>query len=132
MKIYRYIFCNLYNWSLKKWGKTDDPKWNAVLGVCFVMGCNLLFLALLFELIGIDVFLDRDIDVTILISISSIILGYNSYRYVFRKKHISIVNDYNDDTIENKRKYAILSWIFGILSFIIPIVLILIIRKIRN
>lgn len=119
MRLYKYLYYRLYSWNLKQWGKRDDPQWNALLGVSFMMFINLISISLVLELLGYDVFLIESLPKIGIVTIALLILFFNYFLYVHKGKFKIIGKEFSKESKKNKRINALLLWIYVISSFLL-------------
>ena len=121
LKFYRYLYYMLYSWNLKTWGEKDIPHFNALLGVSTMMFWNFgLFPAAILDRIGILPFLNP-IPKKEIIIIAIIIATINYFWLVRKGKYRQIAEEYKkDETKKQRRKNALLLWLYTIVSFILP------------
>jgi len=132
MKLYRYLYYRLYSWNLKTWGKRDGPEWNAVFGVSFMMFLNLFFICSIPELFGVDILFKYELSNKIIIAISIIILGFNYFVFLYRKKYELLKKEFSHESIKERSRNLLLLWVYTFLSFLLPFLIINIIRSITN
>lgn len=112
------------------WGESDMPEWNAVIGVSFMMLTNLLVLGLLFQYVGIIVFVGGEgpVPKKIIIFIALGFLVLNYFLFMYSDKYELITKEFEKENIKKRRKNTILLWLYTILSFILPILLAFLIK----
>ena len=125
LNFYRYLYYMLYSWNLKTWGEDDVPEWNALFGVSAMMYWNFgLFPAAILDRIGILPFLNP-IPKKEIIIVTNIILIINYFWLVRKGKYKQIAEEYKkDETKKQRRKNALLLWLYVIVSFILPFIVI--------
>jgi hypothetical protein len=129
LKLYRYLYYSLYSWNLKTWGKRDRPEWNALFGVSAMIFFNIILICLIPDLFGIDMLFKYEISNKIIIAISLIILGLNYYIFLYRKKYELLKKEFSDESIKKRSRNILLLWVYVILTFILPVIIIYINRK---
>ncbi len=122
---YKYLYFRIYSWNLKKWGENDMPEWNAVLGVSFMMFINLFVLVLLFQFVGIAVFIGggEPVPKKTIIFIMLVLFGLNYFLFMHSKKYKSIAKEYENEDTKKRKINTILLWLYTILSFLFPFLL---------
>ena len=123
VKIYDILFNKIYAWNLRKWGVGDIPHWNATLGVSFIMFINLISIALLFELAGVNIFLQQNIDKSIIALLALLIFSFNYFRYLHNQKFKRIVQMHKQEGLGSIIKGKYYMTIIVTFSLIILIVL---------
>lgn len=118
MKIYLYLYYRLYTWNLKKWGMEDMPHYNALFGVSFMMFSNLYLLAWLLQLFGLNIVLHEETPRFEVAFIGLIILFYNYFRFIYKKKFKSLVKLYSKESKQRRRRNTFLLWLYFLLSFL--------------
>lgn len=119
MNLYKYLYFRLYSWNLQQWGKKDDPQWNALLGVSFMMFINLTTIGLLMDLIGFNIILNREIPTVEIIIIMLIILIFNYFRFVYNQQYKLIAKEFSKETRKEKLYKTLLLWLYVVASLAI-------------
>lgn len=119
----------LYSWNLKTWGEKDVPQWNALLGVSFMMGLNLSIIAIIVDMTGIvSIFIDP-LPKAAFVTFGIIILIINYFWLYHKGKYQQIADDYKKtETKKQRRINALLIWLYVIVSFYIPLLIIDLLR----
>lgn len=118
MKLYFYIYARLYSWNLRKWGKSDSPETNAVLGVSFLQFLNInLFLGLLEIFDGPDVTFYLKENKLITILILGLIYLINRRIYLVDERYKRITEKMLNESKAQRKKHTYLVWLFVVLSF---------------
>ncbi len=112
------------------WGKNDMPEYKAALGVSFMMFINLFFIGLLLQYLGIVVFMGEGASKhkEVIFCIFFAFFGLNYFLFIRSDKYESIANELEKENKQKRKKKAILLWLYTILSFILPIVLLVLIK----
>ncbi len=112
------------------WGKDDMPEWTAVIGVSIMMFINLFFLGLLLQYVGIIVIIggEEPVPKNIILYIALGFLGLNYFLFFHSEKYESITKELEKENIKERNKNTILLWLYTILSFLFPIILIIYMR----
>jgi hypothetical protein len=129
MKSFKYLYYRLYTWNLKTWGESDLPQWNALLGVSFMMFLNLCLFGMLFQFLGLKIFLRDEIPK---IEITLVMLGLfvlNYFLFIYQKKYQGFVKEIPKETLKRRRRNTVLIWLYVILSFSLFIFLAIVFRK---
>ncbi len=121
LKQYKYLYYRIYSWNLIKWGKNDISEWKAVVIVSFMMFLNLLLLGLLFRFLGI---LEDPFPKKIITPFMLVLFGLNYFLFMHSGKYKSITRECEKESTKKRKKNTILLWLYTILSFLLPIVLI--------
>lgn len=128
IKFLKYLHYRLYSWNLKTWGKADNPALNALLGVTFLFFLNTAII----PMIIIDmVFHVKLFGVMPKWVIAIIMLAYYYGLYfVFnhKKKYLDVCKQYKNERKNKKRRKLFYIWLYVVLSFLVPIFLILWLR----
>lgn len=132
MTFLKYLFYRIYSWNFKKWGARDLPQFNAVLGVSFLMYLNLLALAFFVMLLTLkDLPIANGLAKIIILLSGFALVSINYLIMVKDGKYQKIVETYQDESTEDKRKGTIKVGIYILSSFIIPIVIIMVFRRLN-
>jgi divalent metal cation (Fe/Co/Zn/Cd) transporter len=131
LQLYKYLFYRLYSWNLKKWGPGVGPEYNALLGVTFMMGANILFFAILLQMTGImEIFVKPTPNLKIVI-FGTIVCTINYFWFIYKRKYYKIIKSYENETQENRLRNLIYLWIYFVLSMGINVILVIIIGENR-
>ena len=124
MNIYKYIYCRIYTWNLKKWGKIDGPEWNALFGISIMMFLNLMTLSLLLGVLGLinywKIVHIREIVIAVLLSI----LVANYFCFIRRKQYLKIIKRYKQETTIERHRNTIIIWFYFFASVLSPFLII--------
>lgn len=92
---YHFIFYSIYKWNKRVAPKSEQPELNAMLALCFLIFCNLVFLSIVIELtIGFKIISFEGISPITVMSIIVGIIVMNYFLLVYRKRYISIIEKY--------------------------------------
>ena len=130
IKFYKYLYYRLYTWNLKKWGESDFPQGNALLGVSFMMYINLGLLAVVLQFFGIQIFFLEEVPKKEIIILGLILLAINYFIFLYKGKYKKIVKMFDNETEKQKSRNILFLWIYVFLSFIIPSILLYIYKNI--
>ncbi len=109
INLYRYIYYIIYKWNLKKFGKNDLPKYNALLGYSLLQFINLMTIIILIKLFfGYDLLVAFKIIYIIFSFIILMIINY--FNLLFDKKLNRIRAKFAKENV-NKVKKIVLSYI---------------------
>ncbi|MCP4266009.1 MAG: hypothetical protein GY777_10620 [Candidatus Brocadiaceae bacterium] len=113
------------------WGEKDISEWKAVVGVSFMMFINLILLGLLFQYLGIIVFVGKGEPVPkkIIILIMLVLCGLNYFLFMHSEKYKSITRECEKESTKKRKKNTMLLWLYTILSFLLPILLTVLIKN---
>lgn len=125
LRQYKYLYYRIYSWNLKKWGKNDISEWKAVVIVSFMMALNLFFLELLFQFFGI---LEHPFPKKISTPLMLVLIGLNYFLFMHSKKYEQIARECEKESTKKRKKNSILLWLYTTLSFLLPILLMFLIR----
>ena len=118
MILYRYLYYRLYTWNLKTWGIEDMPQWNALYGVSFMMFLNLGFVALLLQILGLDIFYNSTPKLEIII-VALLLLLLNYYFFIRKKKYLLHIKRFEKETSKKRKINTLLLWLYVLSSFLI-------------
>lgn len=110
MKIFDFLFFKVYKWIYKKWGEQDFPHWTALYIVSFMMLTNIASILVICQFFGLNIFLRKSTPKIEIIFIAILVLGFNYFLFLHKKKYLTIVDYYSKMTI-NKKNNLIL-WLY--------------------
>ncbi|MCP4274714.1 MAG: hypothetical protein GY781_22540 [Gammaproteobacteria bacterium] len=108
-----------------KKGEKDISQWKAVVIVSVMMALNLFFLELLFQFFGI---LEDPFPKKISTPLMLVLIGLNYFLFMHSGKYKSITRECEKENTKKRKKNTILLWLYTILSFLLPILLMFLIR----
>ena len=89
----------------------------------------MIFLGLLLKLVGIRIYTGatppKKITVSILLALSSL----NYFIFIHSEKYKTIAKEFEKEDAQNRKTNTILLWLYSILSFLFPIILITFMRE---
>jgi hypothetical protein len=129
LKLYKYLYYRLYSWNLKTWGKNDLPEWKALTGVSAMMFFNLLLIYNLLELFEIRLFARDKISNKITIIVLLILLGFNYFRFLYKKKYELLKKEFASENEGKRSRNLIYLWIYTALTFILPGIVVYLLRE---
>ena len=132
LKLYKYLYYRLYSWNLKTWGMEDAPQWNALLGVSFMMFLNLLLLGHVLQYFDVNIFLREETPKKEAVAIGVILLGINYFIFIYKNKYKVIENQFKKETKWQRRKNALLLWLYVILSFALFVFGAILVRNLKG
>ncbi len=126
LKLYKYLYYRIYSSRLKKWGESDRPEWYAVGIISFMVFMNILLLGILLELaVEIRVVFGHHA-IAFLISLALAIVNY--FLFIHTRKYKIIIKEFENEDANNRKGNTILLWLYFILSFLLPIILMIYLR----
>jgi len=124
----RYLHYRLYKWNLKTWGEIDGPAWNALLGLSFLMLLNLIIpLVIIQSIFGVKIFISDAPKLPIIIVASVVLVGCY-FLFNHRKRYLAVSRKFEGESRERRRIKLLYIWIYVVLSFTVPFVLLLLLR----
>ena len=128
IKFYKYIYIVIYRWNLRNVGEADDPKFNALLGIAFILFITILNILLLTNILAnFNLFPKGDLPKTPLVILLVILLIINYYFLIYNKNYKQINEEFK---LLSKIKKRI--WSFGVIFYIICSFLLLIFLATRH
>ena len=118
LKLIKYLHYRLYVWNLKNWGKNDVPQFNALLGVSFFIFVNITTFFFIILPFGYSNLLKNLTKIEILL-VSFIILIINYFWLVHKNKYKITARFYEKETKKRRMRNTIILWLYGILSFVL-------------
>ena len=112
MNIYKYIYCRIYTWNLKKWGEIDGLEWNALFGISIMMFLNLMTLSLLLGALGLINYWKIVHIREIVMAVSLSILVANYFCFIRRKQYLKIIKRYKQETTIERHRNTIIIWFY--------------------
>lgn len=121
IKILQYLYYHLYRWLLKKWGKEDDPKQTALLGLASAMLINILSIPFMIQAIsGIELLAYfHKIHKSILVIFTIVFLIALYFLLIYQNKFKAIITKYNHESESALKKGILITWIYIISSYMI-------------
>jgi len=118
----RYVYYRIYIWNRNNWGESDQPWFNAMLGVTFLMYLNIItIINLVLYLFGTFMQEDKNNYYKIVIALFGLSLLAINYFFLFGgKKHFQIVVLFQNETRKQKNIGTIKLGLYVFLSFAIP------------
>jgi hypothetical protein len=120
IKILQYLYYHLYRWLLKKWGKEDDPKHTALLGLASAMLINIISIPFVIEAIsGIDLLVYFHMihkSILIIFTLGFLIVLY--FVLISKNRFKDIVAKYKNEP-HSLKKGILITWIYIIMSYLI-------------
>jgi len=121
ISILQYLYYHLYRWLLKKWGKDDDPKHTALLGLASTLLINILSIPFVIQAIsGLDLlvyFHKIHKSILIIFTIGFLIALY--FALISKNKFKTIVIKYKSEPNAVLKKGILITWIYIITSYLI-------------
>jgi hypothetical protein len=130
MELYKYIFYQFYKFGLDRYGKSDLPHYNAILGLSFLNGANIL-LAMLILSVLFDINLISNNSITLLIIIF-LLLGFNFYLFIYKRKYLVIAKYFNRERHKPYSRFSAIIYAFVSIFSIIISVYLLYLRNINK
>ncbi len=121
-KLYKYLYYRIYSRKLKL-GR-DEPEWVAVLIISFMMTINMISLGLLLNLVGIRIYTGKAPHKIIIVLIALAVACLNYFIFIRSGKYKTIVKEFEKEDAMNRKTNTLLLWLYFILSFIFPLILI--------
>jgi len=128
IKFLKYLHYRLYSWDLRTWGEANRPASHALMGVSFLFLLNLMIpLIILQNVFEVTVFVDKTPKLLIVFVAMAV---YYSLYFVFnhKKKYLAVCKQYKNESRSKKRINLFYIWLYVVLSFLVPILLILWLR----
>ena len=94
------------------------PQWNALYGVSFMMFLNLGFVALLLQILGLDIFYNSTPKLEIII-VALLLLLLNYYFFIRKKKYLLHIKRFEKETSKKRKINTLLLWLYVLSSFLI-------------
>ncbi|MBI5019834.1 MAG: hypothetical protein HZB59_00155 [Ignavibacteriales bacterium] len=115
-RFYKYVFYKLYRWA-KILGLDSTPEWTAMITVSIFLILNILtFLALINLCVEHNFRLPFDsLPKQIIIFVAYLIALY--FVFIHKKKYIEIEKQFKEETMEEKKRGAIYTLLYIILTF---------------
>ncbi len=127
LRLYKYLYYRIYSRNLRL--RRDEPEWIAVLYVSFMMFVNVNFVGLLTNLVGINLYTRETSEVKyIIILIAVAFAGLNYFIFIHSGKYKTIVKEFENEDAKNRKANTTLLWLYFILSFSLPVMLIVFTR----
>ena len=119
LEFFRYLYYRLYSWNLKKWGESDMPQYNALLGITFMMALNLLFCIYLLEVVGICELFggEKDFFKWAMMTVFGILSLINYSWLVRDRQYLKLPKRYEGESKLQRRRKVIILWLYVIVSF---------------
>lgn len=118
-RTYRYIYYWLYTWQKKVWGESNAPEFNASIGLSMSMGCNILSIIVLIDVIfGVKTFPHGIPMREGLIGIV-IVLLFHYIIFIYKNKYEKIEKEFEKESKEIRKRKGkwVLFYAFGSLAF---------------
>lgn len=135
ISFFKYLFYRIYSWELKTSGESNDPHYNALLGVSFLMGCNLIAIMQLFSI----VFFNTPFPTTknnllklLIIVVGLIVLFVNYLLFIKGGKHRELADLFKHETTTKRTSRTIKITLYVSLSFLIPVLIALLFHKYKS
>jgi NADH:ubiquinone oxidoreductase subunit 6 (subunit J) len=125
LKQYKYLYYRIYSWNLKK-GEKDISQWKAVVFVSAMMVLNLFLIGLLLKYFGI---LEHPFPKKIATPLTLVLIGLNYFLFMHSGKYKLITREYEKENTKKRKKNTISLWLFIALSFLLPILLMVLIKN---
>jgi len=129
IRLYKYLYFRLYTWNLKKHGKKDQPQWNALFGVSFMMYLNIGIIAAILDMLGVSVFIEDTPKIEIAI-FAFFILFANYFWLLHKEKYKLLAMKYKNESERESIRNMWLLCLYIIFSFFIIGVLGVIAREV--
>ena len=120
-EFFRYLYYRLYSWNLKKWGESDVPEGNALIGVTFMMLINIFFLVHLIAVFGLYDLYDHwrntnDIYLWGFVYFGLLLINYRWL--VHDRKYLQLPKKYEGESKHQRRRKMIFLWLYVVISFV--------------
>ncbi len=125
LKQYKYLYYRIYSWNVKKGEESGLSEWKAVIIVSFMMALNLFCLGLLFELLGI---LEEPFPKKFSTPLMLVLIGLNYFLFMHSGKYKLITSECEKESTKKRKKNSIFLWLYTTLSFLLPILLMVLIK----
>lgn len=127
MRVYKYLYYNLYRIWLKKKNETENARMNAVITLTFSLWINMLNIALIsFVIFNKDIFNlpESSLKVNIWIGIIIVFIGILNYLLLGRKKqHNKIIDKFETNSKRKNKTGGYITLIYILITFSIPLCL---------
>ena len=124
MKFFRYLYYRIYTWNYNNWGASDQPQFNAMFGVMFLIFSNLFTLVELYlALRGLaSPNVTKEVEMVLVIVMCLLFLiGY--FSFIKNGKFHYIVAEFQHESKDDRRKGTIKNMIYVVLSFLLPLII---------
>ena len=132
---FKDIYYRIYSWNYKNYGANAQPQFNAMVGVTFLIALNIITSSYLFSLIfGIAEQFKTGLTglIRMYIIAMMVILFIIGYRiFLVKNNYINIVNTYNSETNDQRKYGTIKLRLYIFLSFVSPVIVVIIYRIIH-
>lgn len=113
---YTYLYYRLYAWNLKTWGASDIPHFNAMCGVAFMSGFNILTLTMLIGTVaGVDAVFHIKKYQLAAGAVIWLLINYNAL--VRGGKYKCIAARFSKENRSTRRRHMFFCWLYVFLSF---------------
>jgi hypothetical protein len=108
-----------------KWNQGNEKisKWNAFLGVSFIMYINTYSVLLLLHLLGVKILKNGLFYFNDTVMLMSVFLILNYFLFLFKGKYKRILTEFSNTAADNKKKRSIIQWSYVAFSFVLLFIL---------
>jgi hypothetical protein len=135
ISFFKYFYFRLYTSNLKREGINDLLQFNSMLIISFLMFLNLITIVEGIELIigkSLSNIYGNNLLKVLVIFIGIEIAIVNYFFMVNKNKYLKIAEEFKTESKQMRRKGTIIIWIYLILSFGIPITLVILYSRIYH
>ena len=127
MRVYRYLYYNLFSIWLKKKDEYENARINAVITITFLIYVNAFSIPLVFlaisknEIVNLP---ENNLSTLIWIAVFLLFVGVLNYFSLARKEcHNRIIDEFKAESQVKRKKGLILTTLYLIISFSIPLII---------
>jgi hypothetical protein len=125
INILQYLYYHSYIWLLRKWGKNEDPKNTALLGLASTLYINLASIPMVIEqltgeeLIDLKTLTKFNNNKWVLVILTIIYLIAFYVFLIYKGKFKKILEKYKNESASDLKKGILITWIYIIGSYLI-------------
>ena len=128
MKVFENFFLIVFHWNKKKWGYKESPQYNALFGISFMNFLNILSVGIVFQYLGMNIFLRSETPRILILCTLLVILLLNYFRFIYKSKYVQLYKKFEQKLRSQRHRIIIAFWSYLVISFASVVVLALLLR----